>query len=155
MTLVKLLSSLLCLMLLTSCSLMHAELKEPEVTLVKIELLPLRGMNPEFKITLDVYNPNDYDIELAQLSYQLLVQDQQLFTGKNSDIPSLTKLQHQQVSLRGTAKLFSSFKVLKAILKHPEKAVQYQLSAQLDYNELLPTYDFAKQGSFIPLAKSK
>lgn len=134
---------------------MNAELKEPEVELVAIKLLPMRGMNPEFKIILDVYNPNDYDIELSKLSYQLSVQKQQLFTGKNSNIPTLKKLQHQQVSLRGTAKLFSSFKVLKAILKHPEKAVKYQLTAQLDYDDLLPTYDFAKQGSFIPLSKSK
>ncbi|TRX58022.1 LEA type 2 family protein [Thalassomonas sp. M1454] len=141
------------LMLVSSCSLLKQDIKEPEVEVVKVKMLPMQGLDPRFAITLEIYNPNDFDLDFNSLSYQLQVNGAELFNGTKKPMPLLKKGSHQNVTLYGKAKLFNSFKVIKAIIKNPNKAVAYQLNAELEVSSMMPNYQFEHNGSFTPLPK--
>lgn len=140
-------------MLVSGCSLLNKDIKEPEVEVVKIKLLPMKGLDPKFAITLDIFNPNDFDLDFNSLSYQLEVNGAELFSGLKKEMPILKKGSHQKVTLYGKAKLFNSFKVIKSIISKPSKAVKYQLNAELEVSSMMPNYQFEQTGSFIPMAK--
>ncbi|WP_068544506.1 LEA type 2 family protein [Thalassotalea crassostreae] len=137
-------------LMISACAQVMPDVKEPDVEVVGIEMLPLKGVNPAFKITLNVTNPNSFDLDISQLNYKLLVNSEPLLAGKNKNLPSISANDSQEVVLIGKADWFNSYKVIKEIIRKPTKTVSYKLDSQIEFSDYLPMFNFKREGNFIP-----
>ncbi|QDO99940.1 LEA type 2 family protein [Thalassotalea sp. PS06] len=140
----------LCAVLLSGCAGLGFNVEEPEIDVVGVRMLPVKGLSPKFEITLEVFNPNDFELNFSKVSYEFVVNGASLFTGNRYQVPPLEPFSTQTITLKGKASLLNSLKVLKQFADQPNKAVDYEFNARLEFANLLPDIPINKTGTFDP-----
>ena len=132
---------------LTACSALKPGYEKPQVSVTSIALAPnSNSMVPAFLIGLKVTNPNRDALTLKGISYTLSVDDHQVLSGVNADLPEIPAYGSADISMTASPDLLNSAKVISQFLAHPQEAMAYQFKAKLDAGRLWPYITIEESG---------
>ncbi len=120
------------LFFLSGCASMNLDYEDPSVELISFKALPASGFEQNFEIGLKLTNPNNFDLPLNGISYQLSVAGEELAHGVASNIPTAEAYGESRFVVPVSASLFGGFKVIRALMSSQGKDISYQLKAKLD-----------------------
>lgn len=128
--------------------------KDPQVSIKRIELAQgeqASNIVPKFLITLDVVNPNESDLKLAGLTYQLTINGERVVTGADNKLPIIKAYGQSEVVLTAKPDIFSGMSLLKAIMTNRYRTLNYRVDITLDPGKLYPNINIEKAGTISSL----
>lgn len=133
--------------LLAGCVSLPADFKEPGVSVISVRPRVLNSMTPEFDILLRVTNPNRKALEIAGLTYEVILAGSKVIDGVASDLPRIEAYGEAEVMLRARADLLGSLGVLSRLMENPGAPVDYEFKAEIDIGAFYPTVKVNKIGA--------
>lgn len=141
------------LFFMSGCATMNLDYEEPSVELISFKILPANGFEQNFEIGLKLTNPNNFELPLSGMSYQLSVAGATLANGVASDIPTAAAYGESRFVVPISTSLIRGIKVIRALMANQGKDINYQLKAKLDINiPFVPKLTVIKEG-IIPLGQ--
>jgi LEA14-like dessication related protein len=141
------------LFFLSGCATMNLDYEEPSVELVSFKILPANGFEQNFEIGLKLTNPNDFELPLNGISYQLSLAGETLANGVASDIPTAAAYGESRFVVPVSTSLIKGIKVIRALMISQGKDISYQLKAKLDIDiPFVPKLTVIQDG-IIPLGQ--
>jgi LEA14-like dessication related protein len=131
MRVIKGLSVLTAVMLLSSCAFFSPSYEKPEVSLIKVEPLDRDGLEQRIAVGLNIVNPSSSALKISGLSYRLKLQDIKVITGVTSGLKPIPSFSESRVELQASVNLFSGFRVLESVLKSNGGPVSYELETKI------------------------
>ncbi|MDX2369494.1 MAG: LEA type 2 family protein [Colwellia sp.] len=120
------------LFFLSGCATMNLDYEDPSVELVSFKALPVNGFEQNFEIGLKLTNPNNFELPLNGISYQLSVAGETLASGVAADIPTAEAYGESRFVVPISTSLMGGFKVIRALMVSQGQDINYQLKAKLD-----------------------
>ncbi len=150
--------SCVCLLVvfMTACAGLNPSLKDPDVKLVGLRLLPTQGiLQRELAVDLSILNPNRQDLSVRGINYSVGIENIKLLSGATDQVPVLRGMQETPVTLIVSADLISLMRLLEHFShKGVGDKVNYNFSAVIDFSAWLPSMHVDKKG-VIPLGGHK
>lgn len=144
-----------CGLLLAGCSSLQPKLEQPSVKVAGLQLLPAQGLTQPIEVSLLITNPNDRDLTLRGMSYTLGIENFDVLSGVNDQLPTLTAYRETQVKVVVTANVLELVRLIEHFGRNGIKEnVNYNFSAKLDFSAWLPALRINETGA-IPLAAKK
>ena len=143
----------LCLsLLIAGCAALNPMLKDPDVKLVGLRLLPAQGiLQRQIAVDLSILNPNRQDLSVRGINYSLGVESIKLLSGATDQVPVLKGMQETPVTLVMSADMISVMRLLEHFgSKGIGDKVNYNFSAIIDFSAWLPSMHVDKKG-VVPL----
>ncbi|WP_440875697.1 LEA type 2 family protein [Thalassotalea sp. PLHSN55] len=141
------------LWILSGCASMNLDYKEPSVEVTSFKMLPANGFEQNFEIGLKLTNPNNFELPINGISYQLNVAGESLAHGVAADIPTAAAFGESRFVVPVSTSLFGGFKVLRSLMSKQGQDISYQLKADIDIDiPFMPTITVTEDGA-IPLGK--
>ncbi len=139
------LTSIFMCFFLHACASFNPVFEEPDISVSAFRLLPSNGL-PEFEIELKVTNPNSMELKLQGISYSASLDGYKVVSGVASNIQAIPAYGTGTVTLTGGLDLFSGLQFLADIMQRPNKGINYQLQAKLDFGRFIPNMHVDKSG---------
>jgi LEA14-like dessication related protein len=113
----------------TACSTLQTalELRRPEIRLTNLELLESGLFEQRFRLTLRVANPNDFELPIDGLRFDLAVDDSPLLKGLTNESVSVPRLGEASVEIDAYTSTFDVVRQLFSLTSRRE-AFDYALS---------------------------
>ena len=96
---------IVCVLVLSGCTNIQ-NLRDLDVSLIKIESIPSAGLSPRFNVHLLVSNPNAQNLNIEGLSLQLNVADKKILSGVSNQLPTLKAYSETPVEVQTNVNLF-------------------------------------------------
>jgi LEA14-like dessication related protein len=128
---------IVCVLVLSGCTNIQ-NLRDLDVSLIKIESIPSAGLSPRFNVHLLVSNPNAQNLNIEGLSLQLNVADKKILSGVSNQLPTLKAYSETPVEVQTNVNLFYIFKVLTSLNQQSGKGIKYQLKTTIDPQGFIP-----------------
>ncbi len=142
-------------LLLSSCASLQPKLEQPKVKVAGLQLLPTQGFNQPIEVSLLISNPNDRDLSLRGISYTIGIENFDLLSGVNNELPVLTAYKETPVKVVVTANVLQLVKLLEHFGRNGiREEVNYNFSAKLDFSAWLPALRVNEKGA-IPLVQKR
>jgi LEA14-like dessication related protein len=139
---------------IVSCAAMAPKLADPDVKLVGLHMLPAQGLQQRMAVDLVIANPNKQDLAINGISYSIGIENISVLSGLTQQIPVLKSYQETPVTLEVSADLLQVLRLVEHFSRHGlGEDVQYNFSAVIDFNALLPSLRVNKKG-VLPLSRS-
>ena len=120
------------LFFLSGCASMNLDYEEPNIELISFKPLPANGFEQNFEIGLKLTNPNNFELPINGISYQLSVAGETLAHGVSADIPTIGPYSEARFVVPISTSLLGGISVIKALMDTKGKDISYQLEAKLD-----------------------
>ena len=131
---------------LSSCSLFVPKLEKPTLSVVNVQLLKGDLWHQELKVRMRVQNPNDRQLPVKGLSYELEVDGQEFAHGMSGDSFVVPAHGDAEFDLSVSANMAS---LLVKMLGQGGDSLDYQLSGKISLSSgLLRSFSFNEHGSF-------
>ena len=139
----------LCLVALTGCASLAPQMDPPKVTLDSFKSLPAAegGGGPRFEIKLRIQNPNEQTLDISGISYSVELLGRELISGVSNDVPKIEGYSEGVVTLDASLQLFQMLKLLASLGQNQGDALEYRLSAKIDFRGLVPTQRVEETGT--------
>lgn len=142
---------LLTLMLAGCSSLSTSEVKDPEVKLLKVDVVKARLLKQDMKLRFRVDNPNDSGLWVRGLRYKVILNDILIADGEYNDWFKVTANGHRNFSVPIRTNLWEHLKDVTRMLGKPNQPVHYQLEGYLKTGFLFgDDVRIAREGDIIP-----
>ncbi len=107
------------------------DFRDPSVHLIKVDLVKAKLLQQNFVLYFRVENPNNFSLELSDLSYNVLLNDVPLATGQSN--ASLSVPAHGQKILRVPVRtnLWRHLKQVVRMLENPNKPISYRFDGEV------------------------
>lgn len=122
---------LLCTIWLAGCTNIQS-LQDLEVKFVGIEPASAQGLNPNFKLNLLITNPNEQDLQIQGIAFNLALADQKVLSGVSNQIPTLKAYTETPVSINASVSIFELFKIIPHLTQHSGEEISYRLNTKID-----------------------
>lgn len=118
---------------LASCSSLPTSIEKPSVKLTSIA--PKTGANGnigDIQLEFNVLNPNNFDISLSGITFDVKLNDKEVFRGESHDLPLLRS--NESVQVYTDAHLsFSEILALGSLISQSfDRPIEYELHAELE-----------------------
>lgn len=143
----RLLPALLFCLVTAGCSSL-SPVKKPVVNVTGFQILPANQLAPRFAIDMNVMNPNSIPLRLRGISYSIAVEGHPLLRGVSNQLPQIPAYGEASITLNATADLFSGMKLIADLLQSQKDEFEYEITANLDAGNLLPTIPVTEKGHF-------
>jgi LEA14-like dessication related protein len=143
------------LLFLSGCATMSLDYTEPNVELVSFKALPVKGFEQNFEIGLKLTNPNNFELPINGISYQLSVAGETLAHGVASDIPTAKAYGESRFVVPVSTSLIGGFKVIKVLLDSQKQKISYQLKSKIDIGIPFVPKLVVIQDGIIPFGQKK
>jgi len=131
---------------LPACSLFVPKLEKPKLSVVSIQMLKSDLWHQELKLRMRVENPNDRELPVKGLSYELDVDDQELAHGMSGESFVVPALGEAEFDMSVSANMAS---VLIKVLGSGNNQVDYRIKGKIALSVgLLRSISFNEQGTF-------
>ncbi|RMO03834.1 hypothetical protein ALQ48_05399 [Pseudomonas coronafaciens pv. zizaniae] len=128
----RILSLALVMFSLSGCSLLSFDsLKDPEVHLVKVEVIKARLTHQDFRLYFEVDNPNDSRLLVRGLNYKIMLNEAMLAEGKSSDWFFVEGDSRKTLLISVRTNLWQHARYIAKLLKKPDQPIHYQLEGKL------------------------
>ena len=142
----RLIVSLLCLLALTGCATLTADLDPPTVTVENVESLPGSGSTPRFLITLRITNPNKQALDIVGVSYSLALLNKEVISGVSNEVPRIEAYSEETVKLEAGIRLFELLRLLAGLGLEKTDELDYKFQAKIDFEGFMPTQRVEEAG---------
>jgi LEA14-like dessication related protein len=144
------------MVLLAACSSLNPIPKHPDVKLVGIRVLPAEGfLQRDLAVDLMIVNPNNRDLSVRSISYNVGVENVKLLSGISSDVPVLRANGETPVTLKVSADMLSVLSLVQHFASNGvSDKVNYNFSAVIDFSAWLPALHVDRKGA-VPLGGTK
>jgi len=145
-----------CVVLLAACASLNPVPKHPDVKLVGIRVLPATSLlQRDLAVDLMIVNPNNKDLSVRSISYNIGVENVKVLDGITADVPLLKANGETPVTLKVSADVLSVLSLLQHFASNGvSDKVNYNFSAAIDFSAWLPTLHVDKKG-VLPLGGAK
>lgn len=135
------------LFFLSGCATMSLDYEEPSIELVSFNALPVNGFEQGFEVGLKLINPNNFELPLNGMNYQLSIAGETLATGVVADIPNISAYGESRFTVPVSTNLIRGIRVIKALMDNKGQDINYQLKTQLDIDiPLVPKLTITQDG---------
>jgi len=143
---------LLMLLTLSGCaSWFDTDTRDPEVRLVRVELVKARLVQQKFRLHFRVDNPNDDNLTVRSLHYRLYLDDWLLSEGESEGWFTVEANNHASLVIPARTNLWEHLRDLSRRLKHPHEPIPYRLEGELETGILLRhDVHLERKGEIIP-----
>ncbi|MBL7250425.1 LEA type 2 family protein [Alloalcanivorax sp. C16-2] len=135
------------LLLLGACQTLSG-LEAPEVNLSSLRLEQVSVFEQQWQVVLRARNPNDRDLTLKSLDYELFVNGEKLARGLTGDKVTLPAMGDALVSTRITTSLMQTLSKLKALQQDPGAPLDYRIKGTARVQGLALPLSFDQRGEF-------
>ena len=126
--------------------------REPEVRLVRVELVKARLVQQQFRLHFRIDNPNDDSLTVRTLHYRLYLDDWLLSEGESANgWFTMEANSHAFLVVPVRTNLWEHLRDLTRRLKHPHDPIPYRLEGELETGLFL-SHDvhLERKGEIIP-----
>lgn len=143
----KIVLSLLVAMSL-GCASLKPKLEQPSVKVAGLQLLPMQGFNQPVKIDLIIGNPNSRDLSLRGIAYTVGIENFEVLSGVENQLPTLHAYQETPVSVVVSANVLQMVQLVEHVMRRGVATdVNYNFTAKLDFSAFLPAYTVREKGA--------
>lgn len=130
----------------SGCTLLNmAKFKKPEMNLKSIKLEKFSFEKMDLIFSVEVKNPNDFDIDMKSLSYEVEMNEQKIATQNVSNPVKVEALKTSTVELPLSVNMGQIFSSIGGLLQSKESTYKISGSAQFGFI----TLPFSETGFFI------
>lgn len=141
-----LLSILAAFLVLASCAGMKTQVKSPTVSLAGIKVVDLGFFEQRFAFKLRVQNPNDFDIPLTGLHFELEVNGRPFARGVNNKPVTVPRLGEEVIEVSGICTLAGILSQVSDMTIN-QKDLKYRVKGRLA-TDSLGWLNFDESGEF-------
>ncbi|SDW30046.1 LEA14-like dessication related protein [Pseudomonas syringae] len=117
---------------LSGCSLLNFDsVRDPEVHLLKVEVIKARLTHQDFKLYFEVENPNDSRLLVRGLNYKIMLNEEMLAEGKSSEWFFVDGDSRKTLRISVRTNLWQHARYIAKLLKKPDQSIHYQLEGKL------------------------
>ncbi|TNF32901.1 MAG: hypothetical protein EP312_10560 [Gammaproteobacteria bacterium] len=116
---------------ITGCSQLFYQYEDPKVDLVGLELLPSQSINPGFRLTLQLTNPNDRPLPISGLYYEVSIEGHDIAAGSFNEPLDLPAYGRQTITSDVRTSLLGSINLISDLAHKPRNQINYALSAKI------------------------
>lgn len=129
---IRTLSLALLLSLLNGCSSVRvSDYQEPQVHLLKVEVVKAKLLQQDFKLRFRVENPNNGSMLVRSLRYKIMLNDRVLTEGESTDWFVVEGHGHKNFMVPIRTNLWKDLKPIAKMLKKPDQPIKYRLEGKL------------------------
>jgi LEA14-like dessication related protein len=145
-------ASLCLVFILAGCAALNPNLKDPEVKLIGLRVLPSQSiLQRNIAVDLSIYNPNRQELSVRSINYSVGIETIKLLTGTTTQVPALKSLADTPVTLEVTIDVIQAMHLLQYYSNNGVgDKVNYNFSAVIDFSAWLPSMRVDKKGT-LPL----
>ncbi|MDX1803963.1 MAG: LEA type 2 family protein [Alcanivorax sp.] len=121
-------------------------LESPDLSVSDIRLDNVTLFEQQWDLTLRARNPNDRELTLKSLDYQIYLNGEKFARGLTSDSVTLPAMGDALVTTHITTSLFSSLKQLQKLQQNSNQPLQYRLVGKARVAGVPLPLSFDKQG---------
>lgn len=134
------------IVILQACASLAPSFEKPVVSISSFRSIPSDSMNPQFEIGLHIVNPNNIDLNLQGVAYTVTIAGHTILTGASHDLPLIPAYGEGDVTLKASADLLGSLRLIASVLKNQHQQLDYQLDVKLDVGDFIPAIRVEKHG---------
>ncbi|SDS64474.1 LEA type 2 family protein [Pseudomonas oryzae] len=105
--------------------------QDPDVQLVKVEVIRARLLEQEFKLRFRVDNPNDVSLPVRGLDYTVFLNDVKLASGESATWFTVPANGREEFTVPVNTNLWRHMKYIVKLLEKPDKPIQYRLEGEV------------------------
>ena len=105
--------------------------QDPELHLVKVEIVKAKLMDQQFMLHFRIDNPNDSSLPIHGLQYTLYLNDILLADGESSDWFTVPANGHEYYQVPVRTNLWQHLKEIARLLKKTDQPIHYRLEGEL------------------------
>lgn len=139
---------------LSGCSIgSGAQYRDPDIHLLKVQVVKAKLVQQDFKLLFRVENDNDARILVRGLRYKIMLNDVMLAEDKSSDWFFVPAHGHKNFTVPVRTNLWKQLKPISKMLKKPDQAIRYRLEGKLKTGLLFrDTVKIGRSGEITPAA---
>ncbi len=130
------LTLLLIALITASCSSLFLGMESPRIHLANLEMKESTLFEQNFLAILRVQNPNNVDIPVTGLKFDLEINGKHFATGLSSTETLIPRLGSTTIEVAATSTLLSIIRQLNSLREEGKKTVDYRLSGKLHTSAL-------------------
>jgi LEA14-like dessication related protein len=131
---------------LSACSLFVPKLEKPTLSVVRVQMLKSDLWHQEFKVRIRVQNPNDRELPVKGIVYELDVEGQELAHGMSGDSFVVPALGEAEFDMSVSANMAN---MLIKLLNKGGSQVEYRIYGKISLSAgLLRSISFDDHGTF-------
>lgn len=138
--------TVLALALLVGCASLTPELDPPKISVLSVKSLRSDAGGPRFEIKLRVLNPNTQTLDIAGISYSVVLLDKELITGVTNDVSPIPGYSEGVVTLNAELQLLELVRLVTSLGSAGSKPLAYRFTAKIDFNGFIPTQRIEETG---------
>ena len=137
---------------LTGCtSWFSGEFQDPEVRLVKVDVIKAKLLEQQFSLRFRVDNPNDFELPIRGLSYDVQLNGIPLTAGESSEWLNVPANGRREFEVPVRTNLWRHLKGVVKALEDPDKPISYRLSGKVKTGVLFGrNVHLQRNGEIIP-----
>lgn len=117
---------------LLGCSSLSQFINPPNVSITRVEMLPLQDFQPRFAVYLNVVNPNPIAIPVTGIAYQISLNGHSVFNGATSDVPTIPSYEEISMRLEVGTDLVESFAFVSSLIDGQFNRLEYQIDSDIN-----------------------
>ncbi len=140
------------LFLITACAALNPTLKNPDVKLVGLRMLPSQSLlQKTIAVDLKILNPNQQDLTIRGITYTIGIENINVLSGVTNQVPQLKGMAETPVTLEVSADMIQLVRLVEYFSQHGiGENVNYNFAAEIDFSAWLPSMYVNKKGA-VPL----
>ncbi|MCY1174798.1 Late embryogenesis abundant protein [compost metagenome] len=105
--------------------------EDPEIRLVKVEVIKARLLEQQFKLHFRIDNPNDSSLPIRGLQYTIYLNDLHLAEGESNDWFTVPAKGHELFVVPVRTNLWQHLREIAKLLKKSDQPIRYRLEGEL------------------------
>jgi LEA14-like dessication related protein len=136
---------------LSGCSGTSARFKDPEVRLVKVDVVKARLLEQQFTLRFRIDNPNDFSLPVRGLDYIVHLNGVPLATGESSTRFTVPAYGHHNFSVPVRTNLWRHLRQVVKALDKPDQPIPYRLQGRVKTGWMFGrSVHLSRNGEIIP-----
>lgn len=131
--------------LIAACAGLGGLSQKPEVSLAGLDLLELGVFEQRFMMTLRVQNPNDVDLPIRGMAFDVELNGQHFARGLSDKAVTIPRMGEALLEVRATSNLGSVLRQLRELQKGGRERIDYRLYGRISFDGL-GTLPFERKG---------
>lgn len=137
---------------LSGCSTwLTGSFRDPDVQLVKVDVIKARLLEQQFLLRFRVDNPNDVSLPIRGLAYTVYLNDVKLATGESDTWFTVPALGRETFEVPVRTNLWRHMKYIVKLLEKPNEVIRYRLEGEVKTGLMFgKSVHLARNGEIIP-----
>ncbi len=120
-------------------------LQAPAVTVADMQVIEANLLEQRFVFKLRIQNPNDRDIPVTGMSFEIAINDEPFAKGVSSKTATLPRLSETMMDVAAVSDLSGILRQIGALRRGGPKTISYRIRGRL-FTGLLVDLDFENKG---------